>query len=116
MTLPAWPELVGYLAACLLILTFFMRQMVPLRAVALASSVAWLTYGASDNIYPIVALHLVLIPLNSFRLYQALRDRDAAQPVGPNRTPLAERAEARAYRSTHVGPNANKSSAVGGTR
>jgi hypothetical protein len=47
----AWPALVGYLAAGLLLFTFFMRQMVPLRAVAIASSVAWLVYGWADHLY-----------------------------------------------------------------
>lgn len=116
MTLPAWPEIVGYLAACLLMLTFFMRQMVPLRAVALASSAAWLTYGTADHIYPIVALHLVLIPLNGFRLFQSLRDRTAAPRVVPNRAPSGGRAEVQVYSSTPVGPDAKKSLAAGGRR
>ncbi|HTZ37578.1 MAG TPA: hypothetical protein VMB84_16215 [Stellaceae bacterium] len=75
MTMPAWPELVGFLAAGLLLLTFLMRQMVPLRALALSSSVAWLVYGVTCHIYPVVVVHATLIPLNGFRLTQALRRR-----------------------------------------
>jgi hypothetical protein len=73
MTIHAWPEIFGYLAASLLLLTFFMRQMVPLRAVAIASSMAWLVYGLADHIYPVFCLHIILLPLNGTRLYQALR-------------------------------------------
>jgi hypothetical protein len=52
-----------------------MRQMVPLRAVAIASSVAWLVYGWADHIYPVFCLHIILLPLNGARLYQVLRDQ-----------------------------------------
>lgn len=75
---PAWPEIVGYLAASLLLLTFFMRQMVPLRAVALLGSVAWLIYGWADHVYPVIALHSILLPLNAVRLAQALCDQRLA--------------------------------------
>ena len=75
----AWPEIFGYLAASLLLLTFFMRQMVPLRTIAIASSMAWLVYGWADHIYPVVCLHVILLPLNGTRLYQALRDGAAAK-------------------------------------
>ena len=78
MTLTAWPNIVGYLAAGLLLLTFFMQKMVALRSVALMASAAWLVYGLADHIYPVVALHTVLLPLNGVRLAQALRPRPVA--------------------------------------
>jgi hypothetical protein len=60
--MPSWSEIVGYLGAFLLVLTFFMRDMVQLRITAICSSVAWLVYGFSDALYPINILHLVLAP------------------------------------------------------
>ena len=68
-----WTDLIGYLAAFLLMLTFFMRSMVELRITAICSSFAWLTYGWLDTLYPIIALHLVLLPLNSYRLWQDVK-------------------------------------------
>lgn len=79
MAITAWPEIFGYLAASLLLLTFFMRQMVPLRAMAIAASAAWVVYGWADHIYPVLCLHVVLLPVNGTRLYQGLRGQGAAK-------------------------------------
>jgi hypothetical protein len=68
-----WFDLVGYLAGILLVLTFFMRDMVQLRITAICSSIAWLAYGFSATLYPIIILHLILAPLNVYRLTQTLR-------------------------------------------
>ena len=74
-----WTDTIGYLAAFLLVLTFFMRRMIPLRVTAICSSIAWLTYGWADTLYPIIVLHMVLLPVNSYRLWQALTaDSDEA--------------------------------------
>jgi CRP/FNR family transcriptional regulator, cyclic AMP receptor protein len=69
----AWTDMIGYIAAVLLVLTFFMRNMVALRATAICSSLAWLAYGYIGTLYPIIVLHLVLLPINSYRLWQAVR-------------------------------------------
>jgi CRP/FNR family transcriptional regulator, cyclic AMP receptor protein len=82
MTLPAWHEMVGCAAALLWLLTFFMRQMVALRSVALAASATWLTYGLADHIFPVIAVHSVLLPLNGFRLAQTLFIRPASAARG----------------------------------
>ena len=68
----AWPDVFGFLAAGLLLVTFSMRQMVALRSLAIVSSGAWIVYGWADQIYPVLCLHMVLLPLNSVRLHQAL--------------------------------------------
>jgi CRP/FNR family transcriptional regulator, cyclic AMP receptor protein len=80
-----WLDAIGYLAGFLLVLTFFMRRMVPLRIVAICSSVAWLVYGALGGLYPIIILHIVLLPLNIYRLWQALREgQSETAPHGPS--------------------------------
>jgi CRP/FNR family cyclic AMP-dependent transcriptional regulator len=63
-------EVVGYVAAFLVLLTFSMRTMVHLRAVGILSNVFFVAYGYLSGAYPIMVLHAILLPLNSFRLYQ----------------------------------------------
>jgi len=65
-----WVQLVGYLASLLVFSTFYMKTMIPLRSVAIASNVAFLTYGYFASLYPVFLLHLVLLPLNVLRLRQ----------------------------------------------
>jgi hypothetical protein len=82
MTIPPWHELIGCAAALLWLLTFFMRDIVALRSVALLASATWLTYGLADHIFPVVAVHSVLLPLNGFRLAQTLFSRPATASHG----------------------------------
>ena len=44
--------------------------MIPLRCVAIASNVAFMTYGLVGGLYPVFVLHVVLLPLNFVRLRQ----------------------------------------------
>ena len=75
----SWSDIIGYLAALLLVLTFFMRYMMQLSITAICSSIAWLVYGFSDALYPIIILHLVLAPLNAYRLWQTFQQPGSAQ-------------------------------------
>jgi CRP/FNR family cyclic AMP-dependent transcriptional regulator len=59
---------VGYLASALVLCTFLTRTMVPLRVVALGSNLAFITYGALLHLYPVLVLHVVLLPVNAWRL------------------------------------------------
>lgn len=65
-----WVEGVGYLASLLVFCTFYMKTMIPLRCVAIASNVVFMTYGLTGRIYPVFVLHAVLLPLNLIRLRQ----------------------------------------------
>ena len=65
-----WVQLVGYAASLLVFSTFYMKTMIPLRLIAVASNVAFLTYGYFAGLYPVFFLHVVLLPLNILRLYQ----------------------------------------------
>jgi CRP-like cAMP-binding protein len=60
--------------------SFFMRTMIPLRLVALASNVAFIAYGllglhygVFGRVYPILVLHSCLLPLNVLRVTQLRR-------------------------------------------
>lgn len=75
------PDLLGYLASALVLATFCTRDMVALRAVAIASNLAFIAYGLSAGLDPVLLLHVLLLPLNAWRLAQARQpqaDRSAA--------------------------------------
>ena len=61
-------EIAGFIASGLVLLTFAMRDMRLLRAVAILSNVAFIIYGGMNWLLPVLALHLALLPLNIMRL------------------------------------------------
>ena len=63
----------GYLASFLVLCTFYMRTMVPLRCLAIASNMAFLAYGLPLGLWPVAVLHALLLPLNILRLFQIRR-------------------------------------------
>jgi hypothetical protein len=60
----------GSLACGLVLCTFAMTSMRLLRMVALASNVSFIGYAWMMGLWPILALHSVLLPLNAVRLFQ----------------------------------------------
>jgi CRP/FNR family cyclic AMP-dependent transcriptional regulator len=68
-----WIEAAGYLASALVLATFCMKTMIPLRGAAICSNVAFIVYGFYDNVYPVLILHGILLPLNILRAVQMLR-------------------------------------------
>jgi CRP/FNR family transcriptional regulator, cyclic AMP receptor protein len=65
--------LIAYIASLLVIGTFGMRTMMPLRIVALASNISLIIYAALGHLYPVLVLQLILLPLNSWRLLEIIR-------------------------------------------
>src|SRR5437763_12836913 len=70
-----WMLIAAWAASLLVFAAFFMKTIVPLRLVAIASNVAFiayallgLAYGIFGRVYPILALHASLLPLNVIRL------------------------------------------------
>jgi CRP/FNR family transcriptional regulator, cyclic AMP receptor protein len=61
----------GYVASGLVLATFSMKDMVPLRIVALGSNLAFMAYGLALDLTPIWLLHAMLVPLNGWRLVEA---------------------------------------------
>ena len=53
--------------------TFYMRTMVPLRCLAIASNMAFLACGLPLGLWPVAVLHALLLPLNILRLFQIRR-------------------------------------------
>jgi CRP/FNR family cyclic AMP-dependent transcriptional regulator len=68
-----WADLVGYLASGLVVLTFYMDNMISLRVAAVFSNIAFLAYGISLELGPVILLHGILLPLNVWRLRQVRR-------------------------------------------
>ena len=63
---------VGFLAAGLVFAAFGMKEMAALRIVAMCSNLAFIVYGVGLDLTPVWLLHAVLLPLNGWRLLQAL--------------------------------------------
>ena len=68
-----WIDFVGYAASALVFTTFCMKTMLPLRYLAIASNVGFIVYGTLAEIYPVLILHVVLLPLNVARLFEIHR-------------------------------------------
>jgi len=66
-------DVIGYVAALFVFVTFWMKTMIPLRALGIASNIFFIGYGYMASAYPPLFLHLLLLPLNSVRLYQMLQ-------------------------------------------
>jgi CRP/FNR family cyclic AMP-dependent transcriptional regulator len=94
-----WLVIAAWVASLLVFSAFFMKTMIPLRVVGIASNVAFmsygllgLAYGVFGRVYPILVLHSCLLPLNVIRLRQLRRlvqavhtatDEDALQALVP---------------------------------
>jgi hypothetical protein len=76
-------EMVGYLASALVLLTFCMKTMMPLRLFAIGSNIAFIVYAAMAALHPVLVLHAILLPLNVYRTVSLMRllrrVRDAAR-------------------------------------
>ena len=64
-------ELLGYLAAGLVLATFSARSITVLRMLAIASNVLFIAYAACAHLPPVLILHTLLLPINLLRLRQA---------------------------------------------
>jgi fatty acid desaturase len=63
-------DTIGFAAAGLVLATFCMRSMRALRWVAIASNLAFIAYGYLGNLAPVLLLHVLLLPVNVYRLTQ----------------------------------------------
>ncbi len=68
-----WIDILGYAASASVLITFCMSTMVPLRIIAICSNVLFASFGALAHIYPVLVLHVILLPVNVARLMQILR-------------------------------------------
>jgi len=68
-----WLDILGYAASAAVLATFCMSTMIPLRIIALGSNVLFIAYGYFDHLYPVLILHIILLPVNALRLVQLQR-------------------------------------------
>ena len=78
-------EVLGVAASGATLLTFAQKRMWPMRISAIAANLFFIGYGALGLLYPVLFLHLVLLPLNVARLVQLAQQ--SLQPPTPERQP-----------------------------
>lgn len=66
-------DVMGYIAAIVVFITFWMKTMVPLRALGIGSNIFFIAYGYLAAAYPPLVLHVFLLPLNVMRLREMLQ-------------------------------------------
>lgn len=84
-----WINVLGYGASASVLATFCMNEMVPLRAAAICSNVLFAAYGGLVHIYPVLVLHVVLLPVNVVRLIQVIVGGDDAATLALGSITLA---------------------------
>jgi len=80
--------ILGWFAAGLVLLTFYLQTIPSLRLVAIFSNLAFIGYAILIGATPILVLHSLLLPLNFFRLFQLLRQKRISQQTALNPTIL----------------------------
>src|SRR3982751_6173200 len=69
-------------ASIFVVATLSMRTMIPLRVFAILTNIVLIATAVPSHNYPVLVLHGVLLPLNSYRLHQMLQlVRDVKQSV-----------------------------------
>jgi hypothetical protein len=71
-------DAIGYVAAILVLTAFGMKNIIPLRVAAICSNLVFIIYGLGLGLTPIWSLHAALLPMNAWRLVEALGDAQAA--------------------------------------
>ena len=69
----------AYVASASVLATFCMSTMFPLGAVAIVSNILFATFGGLAHVYPVLVLHLILLPLKCSRLREAVIERRKAK-------------------------------------
>jgi hypothetical protein len=63
-------DLLGFAAAAAVLAGFCMNSIRHLRLAALASNVLFVIYGLFAHVYPVVILHIILVPINLQKLHR----------------------------------------------
>jgi hypothetical protein len=68
---------IGFIASGLVLAAFGMKDMINLRIAAICSNIAFITYALLLDLPPVLVLHVILLPLNGWRLIGVLKQRNA---------------------------------------
>jgi hypothetical protein len=60
----SWVDVIGYAASVTVLATFCMTTMFHLRLLAIGSNILFICFGALAHIYPVLLLHIILLPVN----------------------------------------------------
>lgn len=84
-------SVIGYMGAVFYVASAFVKRMVPLRALALASNTCFIGYGLVEGYWgsPEMLLNFVLFPLNWWRLREILHLTREIERAGQD-TPVAQ--------------------------
>ena len=83
MTAAAHADWLGWLAAALMLATFACREARCMRPLAVGTNLAFIGYGLTAGLAPVLALHAMLLPINLWRWWECTRLRTAhAAPAG----------------------------------
>ena len=63
----------GMLGAAFTLASFLMKTMLPLRVLALASNVLFITYGLLESLLPGLIVNAVLLPVNAHHIWRIAR-------------------------------------------
>jgi hypothetical protein len=69
----------GYAASGLTLATFAQRAMLPMRIMAIGANVCFIGYGAMGRFMPVLALHIILLPINLVRLRMLIGELDSGR-------------------------------------
>jgi hypothetical protein len=92
----------GFVGAALMVASYLMKSMLPLRLVALSANVFLVIYALQGGSWPTVALYLAMIPINVkkvreiLKLVRAIENAKSDSPVGEWLLPHMTRREAKA--------------------
>src|SRR5262245_23745995 len=115
MGLPDVSDLLGYAAAGLVLVAFYVRSLRALRSVAIASNLMFIAYAAAAHLAPVLILHALLLPLNVWRLRQDFTSdqgtRERLREQGPSDRWVAARARRRCRHRTAGGETDRESAA-----
>ncbi|SEW37757.1 Cyclic nucleotide-binding domain-containing protein [Aliiroseovarius sediminilitoris] len=67
-----WIEGIGWLASLITIASYSVSTMLPLRFLAITSSLCFATYAFILHLWPLLAMELILLPINLYRFWQVL--------------------------------------------
>lgn len=74
MAIGSYSDALGFMAALLTLATFVQTAMVPMRVSAIGANMCFVGFGALADCYPVLALHVILLPVNAYRLWTASRE------------------------------------------
>jgi CRP/FNR family transcriptional regulator, cyclic AMP receptor protein len=92
----------GFIGASLMVASYLMKSMLPLRMVALSANLFLIVYAVQGGSWPTVALYLAMIPINIkkvreiLKLIRAIENAKADSPVGEWLLPHMTRRQAKA--------------------